>query len=284
MSTEISLSLKKLIQGEEKLSDSEIVSIMDSTWYLRMIVPLSEKEITDISQEKMEFYDDKNVILVMKTPMEEQDIRVQLGRIIELVTEAYDVYGIVLNLGNENIKMDRWSINNLFILNQFIYDHEAAEEKALQRMKLSMNENNLSETWIICNILCDNITEKRAEYMYYLARILESTREYRAAEEMYRKAIIEKSDNYWLYYRLAVFLEKCGREKESVNILMAAYNTFSAKLTERAPIEESFSYILKGLINNSHIGTLKKKSIISFWQKEKKKFSICQEKYVYDEL
>lgn len=77
MSTEI--SLKKLIQGEEKLSDSEIVSIMDSKWYLRMIVPLSEKEITDISQEKMEFYDDKNVILVMKTPMEEQDIRVQLG-------------------------------------------------------------------------------------------------------------------------------------------------------------------------------------------------------------
>lgn len=276
--------LRRFIAGNGDLSDSEISLLMETPLFLRMISPLSEQGSINISQIKTGSYFGKKVIMARKTPIEIQDVCVQLGRIIERVTDNYDIYGIVLDPDDENVYMDRWSIDNLFVLYQLICEPEAAEKKALLKMKKSIKENNLSEAWILGNILYDVFREKQAEYMYYLARILESLEQYQAAEEMYRKAIIDKPGNYWLYYRLASFLKKYGREKESINILMAAYNNYSMNLDEREPIEESITYVLEELINNPSIGLLKKKKFISLLEKENKKYSDCHERFIYDEL
>lgn len=276
--------LRRFIAGNGDLSDSEISLLMETPLFLKMISPLFEQGSINISQIKTGSYFGKKVIMARKTPIEIQDVCVQLGRIIERVTDTYDIYGIVLDPDDENVYMDRWSIDNLFVLYQLICEPEAAEKKALLKMKKSIKENNLPEAWILGNILYDVFREKQAEYMYYLARILESIEQYQAAEEMYRKAIIDKPGNYWLYYRLASFLKKYGREKESINILMAAYHKYSMNLDEREPIEESITYVLEELINNPSIGLLKKKKFISLLEKENKKYSDCHERFIYDEL
>lgn len=249
-----------------------------------MLRPLSEQENIDASRIKTGSYYGHKVIMVRKTPTEATDTSIQLGKISELVSGAYDIRGIILDPDGANIPIDRRSLDTLFVIYLFAQDPEAAEEKVLQIIKKRIKEYQPAEAGILCHISGKIFPEKNAKYTYYLARILDSVGELQSAEELYRRSILEQRDNYWLYYRLAFFLEKCGREKESVDVLTAAYNNYSLKKSDRNPIEISFSYVLEELINNPHIGRLKRKTYSSYWEREKKAYTDCPEIYVYDEL
>lgn len=108
-------------------------------------------------------------------------------------------------------------------------------------------------------LLAEMCPEKAGEFLYYCALVSEKAGNLNHAELMYREAVKWERNNYWLYYQLAQFYRRMGRDNQEKEVYETAYkhHRFYSTNSEE-PQNDGIQYVLEALIQHEQ---LKKKPL-----------------------
>lgn len=277
------INVLKRLTNNFNIHDDIVSQLLQTEWFMEL---LSEYDAYNqcIGKFRKTLYMENEYLVAHLQPVGNIYTCLDFETIIDYVVDDINICGLFFEVKGTYFQIDKENVFYLYIKKEIILHKEHALDICEEKLHMIGKKQGYCRMWSFLALLKKFFWEKRDQYTFYMANIMEKEGNYADAEKLYIEAVNICPDNYWLYYQLGIFYRRHADIKKEKKIYLAAYKRYRFKEGERTEKEQTIFFVIEALIRISKHNSLKYFTYKKFLDDGKKYYIGEMDKYIYNEM